>query len=468
MPFGIVDSRWKLLPLEDQIEIARLNNVFDYQIMTDVYGTRFLQIAGEETTQSTTSSSTAPPGGGGGAGGAGGGSGTPPPPSTPMEQTPVAQNPLMLYGGGLWVQITDPTGTEASSKWVVFYTLPGGQTVYFEATPDQMKAIFGPVSQPQQFSTISQSSLDSTEGLFFGGNVAEVETQQPENFITAYERAVAAGLGTGVVPEELRGNVEIESLIFLAEHEDWSTDRLFEELAKTQAFRARFPQIDVFRKQGLNVQQAVQGYREYENMVNALNLQYEGREATSDEITSLIARQHSPQLIQSTYEVFERFETNEKALAAFNEVLQFSGRPVLSEDDMFNFLAGEGAPELYDFYAQAALREASVSAGLGDVADLSDIRTIQGLLGDDIDFGRAYEGMTQAARLILQYRHEIDLGELEMDDLVDINLGIAPRSGNTQAAVARSMERALASARAFLNRRTRRGDLSRLATQSTL
>lgn len=468
MPLGISDARWQMLPLEDQIEIARLNGVTDYQIMANPGGNRYIQIAGEEpaTTAGTTTTTTS--GGGGAGGAAGGGTATPPPPASPLEPAPVADNPLMIYGGGIWVKVTDPSGTEASEKWVVFYTLPGGQTVYFEATPDQMKAIFGPTAQPEQFSTVNQAGLDQNETLFFGGNVAEVETQVPENFLTAYERAVAAGLGTGVVPEELRGNTEVESLIFLAEHEDWSNDKLLDQLSKTQAFRERFPQIDVFRKQGLNVLQAVQAYREYENTVNAFNLKYEGRVATPDEINALIGKQHSPELIQSTYEVFERFETNEKALAAFNEVLQFSGRPALNEDDMFNFLAGEGAPELYDFYAQAALREASVAAGLGDVADLADIRTIQGLLGDSVDFGRAYEGMTQAARLILQYRHEIDLGELDMDDLVDINLGIAPRSGNTQAAVARSMERALASARTFLSRRTRKGDLSRLATQSTL
>lgn len=466
MPFGITDARWQMLPLEDQIEIARLNGVTDYTIMANPGGNRFIQIAGEEPAPTAGTTTTTTSGGGGAGGAAGGGTTTSPPPASPLEQTPVPDNPLMIYGGGIWVKVTDPSGTEASEKWIVFYTLPGGQSIYFEATPEQMKAIFGPTAQPEIFSTVNQAGLDQGENFFFGGNIAEVETQTAENFLTAYERAVAAGLGTGVVPEELLGNAEVESLIFLAEHEDWSTDRLMDALSKTQAFRTRFPQIDVFRKQGLNVQQSVQAYKEYENTVNAYNLKYEGREATSEEINALIAKQHSPELIQKTYEVFERFETNEKALAAFNQVIQFSGRQALTEDEMFDFLAGEGAPELYDFYAQAALREAAVGAGLGDVADLADIKTLQGLLGDDIDFGRAYEGMTQAARLILQFRREIDMGSLDMDDLVDINLGVAPRSGKTQAQVAQEMERALAGARAFLGRRTRRGDLSRLRQET--
>jgi hypothetical protein len=451
-----------MLPLEDQIELARLNGDTEFQINVSgagAQGNRYIEpVKRDGETRQTTTTSRGGTGTGTGGGGGGGTGGSAPTPTAAPAESPVQTTPtLQIYGGAQWFRITDPSGTEASEKWVAVYTLPGGQQIYFEASPEQMAALFG-TGQPSTFGAMSQGDLDQqsqTRSLFFAGNISEVETPTGENFLTAYERAVAEGLGTGIVPEEFRGNAEIESLIFIAEHEDWSDDRLLEQVSKTQVFMARYPEIDTFRKQGLNVAESVDAYREYENMVNQLNIEYEGHEATREDINRLIRGQKSAKTIQSTYQVFERFEENHKALSAFNEILSARGIPGLDSEGMFDFLSGQADDEIYEIYAESSVLEAGEAAGLGDVLSAGDVGAIVDFLGPDIQFERAFEGMSQAARLILQFRQDINLGSLNPDDLIDLSLGVAPRSGANQAQIAQEMERSLSSARAFLQNRVR-------------
>ena len=462
MPYGLSDAGFQMLPLEDQIELARLNGDTSFEIMTDgAQGNRFIQPLSASTSSGITSTSSGTSSGSSSGSGTGGGgtTGTSVPSSTPTAVPAPFAPTLSLYSGGSWLKITDnPTGTEAAEKWIVMYQLPGGQQVFFEATPEQMTALFGTAGAPQSFGQLTQSELDSrsnSESWFFAGNVAEVETPTGESFQTAYERAIASGLGTGVIPEELRSDTQIQSLMFLAEHEDWSDDRLLEQVSKTSAFVTRFPEIGTFRKQGLDIAQSVQAYREYENLVNQLNIQYEGREATRDEINSLIRGQKSAKAIQKTYDIFERFEENANALKAFNEILTSRGMNELDADGMFDFLSGNAEDDVYEVYAESSVLEAGQAAGLGDVLSTGDVSAIVNFLGPDVPFERAFEGMNQAARLILQFRGDIDMGSLDPDDLIDLSLGVAPRSGRNQADIAQEMERSLSSARAFLNKRAR-------------
>lgn len=455
MPYGLSDQGFRMLPLEDQIELARLAGDTEVTIAVEHGGNPYVKPSGTQTSSSPKPSGTTGGGtgtGGSEVGGTGGGASTSTaaPAESPVQTTPT----LQIYGGAQWFRISDPSGTEAAEKWVAVYTLPGGQQIYFEASPEQMAALFG-TGQPPAYGAMSQNDLDQNTSLFFAGNVSEVETPTGENFITAYERAVADGLGTGIVPEEFRGNPEIESLVFIAEHEDWSDDRLLEQVSKTQVFMSRYPEIDTFRKQGLNVAESVDAYREYENMVNQLNIEFEGQEASREQINRLIRGQKSAKTIQTTYQVFERFEENQRALTAFNDILEFRGLQRLTEDGMFDFLSGQADDEIYEIYAESSVLEAGEAAGLGDVLSVGDVGAIVDFLGPDVQFDRAFEGMSSAARLILQFRREIDMGKLDPDDLIDLSLGVAPRSGRNQAVIAQEMERSLSSARAFLQNRVR-------------
>jgi hypothetical protein len=190
-------------------------------------------------------------------------------------------------------------------------------------------------------------------------------------------------------------------------------------------------------------------------MVNQLNIQYEGHEAPREDINRLIRGQKSAKTIQTTYDVFERFEENREALSAFQEILSYRGIPTLTSEGMFDFLSGQADDEIYEIYAESSVLEAGEAAGLGDVLSAGDAGAIVDFLGPDVPFKEAFEGMSQAARLVLQFRREIDLGTLDPDDLIDLSLGVAPRSGRNQADIAQEMERSLSSARAFLQNKVR-------------
>ena len=61
----------------------------------------------------------------------------------------------------------------------------------------------------------------------------------------------------------------------------------------------------------------------------------------------------------------------------------------------------------------------------------------------------AMEGMKQAANVLLRLRHEIDMGKygLNADDLIDLSVGMAPRSGESVATINEMMNRAVLEAK---------------------
>src|SRR5690606_22262745 len=64
-----------------------------------------------------------------------------------------------------------------TGRFYAQYTMPGGQSkVLFEAEEEQIQALFGN-NQPPQFQNFDFTTYLDQSGVFFGGNVAEVEGQ---------------------------------------------------------------------------------------------------------------------------------------------------------------------------------------------------------------------------------------------------------------------------------------------------
>lgn len=381
---------------------------------------------------------------------------------TSAEQIPesggIGVGELKIRSGATWYRIEGPSGTDAEAQWVAVYQIPGTDyLISFEASAAQMDAIYGPGQRPAFYTAIDQESFDAL-GTVYSGNIAEMEG--PESFASAYERSVAAGLGLDRVPESLRGNAEIQGIIFLAESNSWSDERLYDELAKTEAFAIRFPEIEQFRKLGMSVSESVEAYLQFEFSVNQLTLQSEGRLATDAEINGLIAAGHSIDAVTESFQIFQRMEDNADALTAFNEILVAqgynNGNP-LTADDMFDFLKGTAPAELYDVYESAAIREAASGTGLGDLISAADAEELARLTVGRTGIGAAYEGLVQAAQHILRLRTELNLGQFDLDeqDLIDISLGISPRSGKSQVEVGENIARAIRQAQGTLERRAR-------------
>jgi hypothetical protein len=145
-------------------------------------------------------------------------------------------------------------------------------------------------------------------------------------------------------------------------------------------------------------------------------------------------------------------EDHAPALAAFNQMLEANGMDTLDTTaEMYEFLSGAGAQEMYELYEQSSLREAAVAFGLGDIFTSDEVIDAVLAMPNAVTVQGAYQSLQVAAQQILQFRNQIELGQygLDADDLIDLSLGIAPRSGADQAEIGFMMQRVAQEAQAF-------------------
>jgi hypothetical protein len=155
--------------------------------------------------------------------------------------------------------------------------------------------------------------------------------------------------------------------------------------------------------------------------------------------------------IQFVYDSFERFNSNASALTAFNEVLAERGLDPLSAEDQLAFLEGSAPAELYRIWEEASFNQAANDAGLN--LGVKDAIELASATEGFTSYDEAYAGLSKAAVSLLRFRGDLDAGRygLDSEDLVDLAIGIAPRSGRSAAEIGNGMERALSAARAGID-----------------
>ena len=338
-----------------------------------------------------------------------------------------------------------------SAQWMVSYKLPNSdRSVVFAAEGSQLDAIFGEGQRPKAYETISFADLTQREGVTFAGDIAEV--QGTGSFEGEVDRVIALALDEGILPKWAQGSGAVYDLLFIAQSENKSDEWLVDELAKLPEFKTRFPGIETIQATGLTTTEAVTGFLELEQGIKTLVIRDGGNPATINPqvVGDLIAKGHSLTDVTQTFAIFDRLESNAGALEAFNEVLAANGQAPLTAEDQFEFMAGNAPTELYKLWEQSSLHQAAQAAGLN--LGVGEAISLAGRTGGLTSFDAAYEGLTVAAQQLLQFRGEVDLGRLEQEDLIDISLGLVPRSGASQADIAREMERAVMSARSARQR----------------
>ena len=216
--------------------------------------------------------------------------------------------------------------------------------------------------------------------------------------------------------------------------------------------------LDNFKGEGnLTTIEAIAGFLEYETGVKQA-LKAMGQEAivTPELIGQLLTGGHSLTTIKDTVRGFRRLQKFEFAMNAFNEVLQGLGEdPITDIQDMLDFVSGKASQDIYDLYEASSIQEAALSAGLGDVFSVED--SIAFAQSGNFNLESATAGMRKASELLLRLRHEVDVGKfgLSHEELIDISLGQAPRSGRPESEVLDSVNRAVLSAQGQLRRRAR-------------
>jgi hypothetical protein len=334
-----------------------------------------------------------------------------------------------------------------TGKWYASYQLPNSTLrIFYEATGKQLDAIFGANMRPTDYTNRTFANL--TNRQTFSGGIGEV--QVGGSFESHVKRVIALALDDGELPDWAKQDAAVEGLLYVMVTEDKSAEWFIEKAAKLDSFKARFPHLQKLIGQGLSTTEAVSSFLEFEAGVKKTFAQYGRKPDAVDPnlIGKMLVRGHSLDDVNFVFSGFETLRQNKGAFQAFNQVLAARGLDPLGKRDQLDFLAGRSPVAMYRIWEEASFNRAAQDAGLdiGVRAAMRLARRTEGMSTYD----QALEGLQNAASSILRYRADLALEryDLDQDDLIDISLGLAPRSGRSQADVGRNMERALAAGRA--------------------
>lgn len=336
--------------------------------------------------------------------------------------------------------------------WYASYKLPNSEKrVVFEATGSQMDAIFGEGQRPTNYQQASFDGIVRAEKTVFAGDIMEMSGTG--SFESEVNRVTNLAMDEGRLPQWAMDDDAVMDLVYIAHTEDKSDDWLINQLSGLDSFKQRFPGLESYTSLGLTVEESVGAFLELESGVKQ-ELVRQGRNPDNVDpalIGDLIKQGHSLTDVKFVFESYERFNANAGALAAFNEVLAERGLAPLGPEDQLAFLEGSAPADLYNIWEEASFNQAAIDAGL-DIGVQDAISLAKATTGQTT-YDEAYANLNKAASSILRYRGDLDASRygLDQEDLIDLSLGIAPRSGRSAAEISQGMERALSAARAGID-----------------
>jgi hypothetical protein len=334
------------------------------------------------------------------------------------------------------------------------YQLPGTtQFVIFETESEQLQALFG--NKPPNAQSIDINTLLRRADYHLGGNIAEMEGEGA--FEDEVRRATTEAIDRENLPEWMQSDQAAMALLYVKISDERSDEWFYEQVSKLASFKKRYPGLGSLTDMGLSVGEAVGAFTEMEVSLKQLHASagYHPDAITPDIVGGLLGKGYSINQVQQSYAIWKRMSDNAPALEAFNQVLVANGQKPLTGTDMYAFLAGNAPQEIYDIYEASAITEAAAATGFGGVFDAADAVSLALHTSEDLTPNQAYAQFSQVAAQALRFRHELDVSRfgIDVDDLIDVAFGRAPRSGASVADVGESLARATASAEAMLGRR---------------
>lgn len=345
---------------------------------------------------------------------------------------------------------------KATGKWYVGYGLPGSaREIVFEASPEDMDALFGKNMRPQQFTSTSAKNLFQRAGVTFGGDIAAMEGTG--SFEAEVERVIAQALDEGKLPDWASGTPAVMDILYTAQALGKGPDWVLQELSKTKEFKTRFPGLDKLMKaENLSLTEAVGGFLEFEAGLRKLENQWgENPDSiTPASVAALMAKGYSLSQVEDTYQMFGRMKEYKPALDAFNQVLEANGmKPLKNAQDQIAFLKGQAPAEIYDLYEASSIQESATAAGLEQWFSAKDAIEValasQGVKSNQ----EIAQSMQQAAAWVLRFRGQLSTGKygLNHEDLIDISMGMAPSSGTSEAEIREKLDAIQKEAEGFLS-----------------
>lgn len=369
---------------------------------------------------------------------------------------PDPETTLSIMGGANMVWGFDRT----TGKWYVQYKLPNSGTwAVFEAAPDQMDMLFGDGLRPWSYEALNGglAGLLARPGRVFSGNIAEMEGDGTLEDHVA--RVTALALDNGVLPTWAKDDPAAMDILYLSVMENKSLDWVYAQLAKLPSFKQRFPGIQtLMSREGLDVADAVSAFLEFESGVKRLldANGFNGSAFHQTQVPVLLEKGYTLEMLGDAIGSFRRMKLFQPALSAFNQILVSQGfDPIGDQQTFFDFVRGTAPAQYYNLWEASSIQEAAANAGISDL--MAPTYAVRAALAGDFTLESASKAMQTAASLLLRLRHEVDVSKFDLDheELIDISLGLRPRSGRAESEINESIQRAVETARGFLQERAK-------------
>ena len=347
--------------------------------------------------------------------------------------------------GGRWIAVENFPGV-VGLAYFHEYDLPGGYTVSYFASREDLNKIVGPGKDPTDiYATVDYNVYRSREGGVFAGNISDV-TGNTQHYDTRIARTLLTPTGETSLPNWANDSDEIQGLFYVSIAENWTETRFLKEIAVTDAFQQRFPAFqEMLGVTGNNYTEALENYKSYEAQVKQLNRKYGEEADVKGLVEQAIKKGYTVEDIGATYDIFERAESNADALLAFKGVLDKEGLNfnVLSSEGIVKFFEGSAPTQIYDIYEASSIAEQAKRLDLDAEVDYEQALQIAKDTPGQLTQQQVSAGLQSAAQTIAKFRQYIDLGYygLTSDDIINLSLGYREPGGKTEVELATAISR---------------------------
>ena len=347
--------------------------------------------------------------------------------------------------GGRWIAVENFPGV-VGLAYFHEYDLPGGYTVSYFASREDLNKIVGPGKDPTDiYATVDYNVYRSREGGVFAGNISDV-TGNTQHYDTRIARTLLTPTGETSLPNWANDSDEIQGLFYVSIAENWTETRFLKEIAVTDAFQQRFPAFqEMLGVTGNNYTEALENYKSYEAQVKQLNRKYGEEAEVKGLVEQAIKKGYTVEDIGATYDIFERAESNADALLAFQGVLDKEGLNfnVLSSEGIVKFFEGSAPTQIYDIYEASSIAEQAKRLDLDAEVDYEQALQIAKDTPGQLTQQQVSAGLQSAAQTIAKFRQYIDLGYygLTSDDIINLSLGYREPGGKTEVELATAISR---------------------------
>ena len=347
--------------------------------------------------------------------------------------------------GGRWIAVENFPGV-VGLAYFHEYDLPGGYTVSYFASREDLNKIVGPGKAPTDiYATVDYNVYRSREGGVFAGNISDV-TGNTQHYDTRIARTLLTPTGETSLPNWANDSDEIQGLFYVSIAENWTETRFLKEIAVTDAFQQRFPAFqEMLGVTGNNYTEALENYKSYEAQVKQLNRKYGEEADVKGLVEQAIKKGYTVEDIGATYDIFERAESNADALLAFQGVLDKEGLNfnVLSSEGIVKFFEGSAPTQIYDIYEASSIAEQAKRLDLDAEVDYEQALQIAKDTPGQLTQQQVSAGLQSAAQTIAKFRQYIDLGYygLTSDDIINLSLGYREPGGKTEVELATAISR---------------------------